>query len=60
MKTRHVKHTSNAELVLKWKFNPHFKGFLFIVCNAKGEINWDKAIVYTLDELLHRGKVKLL
>jgi hypothetical protein len=55
----YVKQTNNIELAEKWgfDFSPSFRGELFIRCNVKGEINWDKAPVYRLEELFKRGNV---
>lgn len=60
MKTLNVKLTNNEELTQKWKMITPFKGILFIRCNSKGVINWDKAPVYNLDELLKRGDVNII
>lgn len=59
-KTLNVKATSNYELSNKWGMSVLIQGRLFIRCNYKGLVNWDKASVYNLDELLLRGKVKII
>lgn len=61
-KTLNVKPTSNAELSSpdKWGFNPSLRGKLFIRCNSKGVVNWDKAPVYNADELFGRENVKII
>ena len=55
-----VKPTSNTELHEKWGFNPNLKGKLFIRCNAKGIINWEKALVYNANELIDRENVNII
>ena len=65
MKTLNVKHTNMTEIVREWGFSPvpipgWDGGPLFIRCNAKGEINWDKAPVYTYKELIIRNNVNIL
>jgi len=60
MKTLNVKQTNNAEISHQWGMNTRFLGQLFIRCNAKGVINWEKAPVYSLGELLKRGGVKII
>lgn len=61
-KTLNVKRTTNSEIAANWEldFNPSLKGELFVRCNAKGEINWEKAPIYRLEELLKRGDVNLI
>ena len=59
-KTLNVKRTTNAELSGKWGFNPSLRGKLFIRCNSKGIVNWDKAPVYNADELIDREKVNII
>lgn len=51
MKTLNVIKTNNRELAEKWGFFPFLRGELFIRCNSKAEINWDKAPVYTWEEI---------
>jgi len=61
-KTLNVKPTNNSELAEKWglNFNPSLKGKLFIRCNSKGVVNWDKAPVYNADELFGRENVNII
>jgi len=61
-KTLNVKRTNNLELAKNWNINysPNLKGELFIRSNAKGKINWEKAPVYNLDELLKRGNTNVI
>jgi hypothetical protein len=59
-KTIHVKATTNAELTEKWGFNPQQKGLLYIRCNSKGAVNWDKAPVYTALEIYGRPHIKII
>ncbi len=57
MKRLYVKHTDLAEIKKQWGINYPKSGLLFIKCTKKGKVNWDKNQIYTLDELLERGKV---
>lgn len=59
-KTINVKATTNAELTEKWGFNPQQRGLLYIRCNSKGAINWDKAPVYTAFEIYGRPHFKII
>lgn len=59
-KTLNVKPTTNAELSGRWGFNASLKGKLFVRCNSKGIINWEKALVYNADELIDREKVNII
>jgi hypothetical protein len=61
-KTLNVKRTTNSEIAANWEldYSPGMTGELFVRCNAKGEINWEKAPIYRLEELLKRGDVNLL
>jgi len=52
--------TTNTQLTIRWGYNPCMNGELFVRCNAKGVVNWDKTSVYKLDELLMRGNVKII
>lgn len=57
-----VKTTNKAELTKQWGIIP--LGYspsetLYIRCNAKGQVNWDKAPVYQAHELVER-KVTIL
>jgi hypothetical protein len=54
MKTLTVQKISYEELTKGWKKEPVIfrrDQELFIRCNKKGEINWDKAPVYTWPEI---------
>lgn len=59
-RTLNVKPTTNAELNAKWGFNPTLRGKLFVRCNSKGIINWEKALVYNADELIDREKLNII
>ena len=62
-KTFYLKQTSNIELKQKWGFNPRLpvkNGNIFIRCNVKGEVNWDKSSVYNANELVGRDNVKII
>lgn len=60
-KKLNVLETSVREVEQKWGFslprtvhNP-----LFIRCNAKGEVNWEKAPIYQQSELTSRGNYEV-
>lgn len=56
MRTLNVKKITKSELEKKWGFPLKFWGnIVYIVCNSKGEVNWDKASVYQAVELVDRG-----
>lgn len=59
MKKLNIKPTTKKELAEKWNMPVHFGGELFIRCNAKGDVNWSKAPVYTKDELEQRGDYQI-
>jgi len=59
-KTLNVKPTTNAELSMQWGFNPSLRGKLFVRCNSKGTVNWEKTLVYNADELIDREKVNII
>jgi hypothetical protein len=71
MKTLNVKKTTRQELWHNWGFDPlisnttsplmqsMLKGEVYIRCNSKGQVNWDKAPLYHKAELDNRGKVKI-
>lgn len=44
------------ELKYHWGFSPFLRGELFIRCNSKAEINWEKAPVYTWPEIQKEQK----
>ena len=53
--------TSNAEITKQWGFDTHFHSTsLYIQCNSKGEVNWDKASVYNAEDLVGKDNVKIL
>lgn len=61
MRTLNVKKVTKTDLSNKWQL-PLPKGWgylLYIRCNKKGEVNWDKAPVYTPVELIERGNYKV-
>lgn len=60
VKTLNVKKTSNEELEKKWGFYPILSGVIYIRCNSDGEVNWDKAPVYSASELVGRNNVNIL
>lgn len=61
-KKLNLKPTSNTELAEKWglNFNPSLRGKLFVRCNSKGIVNWEKALVYNSDELINRENVNII
>lgn len=59
-KTIHVKATTNAELTEKWGFDVLIGKNLYIRCNSKGDVNWDKAPVYTALEIYGRPHFKII
>jgi len=62
MKTLNVKKKSKKEVQEKWETTLMYNlpNTLYIRCNGKGEINWEKAPVYTIQELEKRGDYKIL
>lgn len=68
-RTLNVKLTTLKEVTKKWGFTPALfpkETFgdllyptLFIRCNAKGHINWDKAPVYTSISLKEMSNYKI-
>jgi hypothetical protein len=62
MKLLNVKKTSKTEVQEKWNLPLpyHWSNILYIRCNAKGEVNWDKALVYQPEELIERGNYKVI
>lgn len=59
-KKLNLKPTSNLELNEKWGLNISLKGKLYIRCNAKGIVNWEKAPVYNHVELIGRENVNII
>lgn len=62
MRTLNVKRTTLKEVESIWKMKiPHFgKSEYFIRCNAKGEVNWEVAPLYDLQELEKRGNYQII
>ena len=59
MKKLHVKKVTTEQLAENgWPM--YIPGFRYIRCNKKGKINWDKAPVYTEEELIVRNNVKII
>ena len=58
MKLIYVTRTSNAQLS-EHNLWASYKGSIYVACDSKGVVNWDKTFVYTLKELLERGKTIL-
>lgn len=57
MRTLNVKKVTKKEVEQKWN-DPLpivWGNTLYMRCNAKGEINWEKAPVYQPNELVERG-----
>jgi hypothetical protein len=54
MKTLNVKRVSKCRLERRWggPLPRLYPDTLYIRCNAKGEVNWDKAPVYKFSELV--------
>lgn len=61
-RTLNVKKTNKLEIQLMWGLPlPNVYPFLMYVrCNAKGEINWDKAPIFKPEELVKRNNVKII
>jgi hypothetical protein len=56
-----LRKTSNAEITKQWGFDTHLQHkSLYIQCNSKGEVNWDKASVYSAEELVGKDNVEIL
>lgn len=60
MKTLNVKPVTSMQVTEKWKIPMPFVGVRYIRCNAKGEVNWDKAPLFTAEELIERNDVKII
>jgi len=55
-KTLNVKRVTIEELTKKWGFVPPITcKVLFVRCDAKGNVNWDKAPVFSESELKGRN-----
>lgn len=55
-----VKATNKEELAKMWRTvlndsNCSFPDKIYITCNRKGEVNWEKAGIYYIDDLIKRG-----
>ncbi len=62
MRLLNVKAIKKSELEEKWgeKVPSHWvQDGVFIRCNAKGEVKWHTASIYSLDELRKKGNVKI-
>ena len=60
MKTLNVKRITTKELTEKWGFVPPWKSQdVFVRCDAKGNVNWEKAPVYFESELKDRLVVEI-
>lgn len=57
MKTLNVKKVNKKEVEQKWGFSLpiSLEFILYIRCNAKGDVNWEKAPIYKFTELIKRG-----
>jgi hypothetical protein len=60
-KMLYLKETSVEELTEQWGFRPTYNMFekLYIRCNYRGDVNWEKAPVYHSGELVNR-KIRIL
>ena len=61
MRTLNVKATTKYEVEKKWGFTLPWmlSKELYIRCNAKGEVNWDKAPIISAEKLVKRGNYKV-
>lgn len=57
IKTLRVKKTSNSELSEKWNMFVNINSELYVRCNCKGQVNWDKTVVYRASELIEKNNV---
>jgi len=57
-----VKKVTKKEVAEFWNINLPTKwpDILYIRCNAKGDVNWDKAPVYPPHELIERGNYNVI
>lgn len=63
MKNLNVVQTCFSEITKKWDVSiplTYRYKELFVRCNAKGVVNWDKAPVYTRQELDLRGNYSVI
>lgn len=61
-KTLNVKKVTKKEVAEFWNTELPFKwpDILYIRCDAKGSVNWDKAPIYLPNELIGRGNYKVI
>lgn len=61
-KTINVKKVTKKEVAESWNIELPFKwpDILYIRCNANGDINWEKAPIYLLQELIERGNYNVI
>ena len=62
MKKLNVKKTDFNEIAKMWGFHPPVKWaskLLFVRCNLRGKINWDKAPIFRAEELIERDNVTI-
>lgn len=57
MRTLNVKKVSKNKVEQKWgcQLPLIWSNVLYIRCNVKGKVNWNKSLVYQPNELLERG-----
>jgi hypothetical protein len=57
-----VKKVTKKEVAEFWNINLPTKwpDILYIRCNAKGDVNWDKAPVYPPEKLIERGNYNVI
>lgn len=58
MRTLYIRATTWNEVSEKWGLNPppgYYNVELFVRCSAKGEVNWDKTLLYKASELFNRN-----
>jgi hypothetical protein len=70
MKTLHVKIVTRQQVVREWGLTPPPNSLFcdnplgaqqcYIRCNIKGVVNWEKAPIYSLKELIERNDVKIV
>lgn len=62
----YVKRVSHARVQHKWNLkvplirNGTINDPIFIQCDDCGNIDWDKALPFTVDDLANRGNVQIL
>lgn len=57
-----MRRTNNLELAKHWGLDLaiYLGKEIFVRCNSKGVIKWETTLLFTLDELLLRGNVKIV